>query len=64
MIHVFVCPGCRAVRLVSRYRSASCLVCGTAMVPSEIPYLRWTELDEEERRRAAERQAEKARRTC
>ncbi|MCD8053787.1 MAG: hypothetical protein LUF00_07035 [Lachnospiraceae bacterium] len=59
MIHVFVCPGCRAVRLVSRSRSAVCLACGTPMVMSEIPYLRWTELDEEERKRAAERQVEK-----
>ncbi|MCD8077947.1 MAG: hypothetical protein LUE63_06180 [Lachnospiraceae bacterium] len=60
MLHVFVCPSCRAARLVSRSRSASCLACGMPMVMSEISYLQWIDLDEEERKRAVERQAEAA----
>lgn len=58
MMHIFICPVCKKVRMVSRFRSAHCMTCGGEMLISEIPYLRWTEMSEEERDRALKRQLE------
>lgn len=49
MIMVYVCPSCRAVRIVSRRKEVDCTECGGRMELSDLTFLEWSEMTEEER---------------
>lgn len=50
MILVYVCPDCDAVRIVSRRKEVCCLECGQKMNLSDLTFLQWSDMTQEERK--------------
>ena len=50
MILVYVCPQCDSVRIVSRRKEVECLECSQKMNLSDLTFLEWSDMTEEERK--------------
>ena len=49
MIKIFICPKCVNYRIFSRKPYAICLHCGATLHNSEIDYIAYSDMSEEER---------------
>lgn len=50
MILVYVCPRCKDLRIVSRRKEVSCTTCGSEMGLSDLTFLEWSDMTQEERK--------------
>lgn len=49
MMYVFICPKCKATRMVSLLRSLNCQRCCEPMANCEMDYTEWIRLTKEQR---------------
>ncbi|NLP15972.1 MAG: hypothetical protein GX379_02870 [Clostridiales bacterium] len=49
MLKIFICPKCFNYRIVSRKPDAICFHCGATLHNSEIDYIAYSDMSEEER---------------
>jgi|GEM_PF-39377 len=50
MILVYVCPGCKAVRIASRRKNVPCVECDGQMILSDLTFMEWTEMTPSQRK--------------
>ena len=51
MLHIFLCPKCFNYRIVSRKPDAICFHCGERLHKSDIDYVEYIDMSEQERER-------------
>ena len=49
MLHIFICPKCFNFRIVSRKPDAICFHCGARLYKSDIDYIEYIDMSEQER---------------
>ncbi|MDI9509772.1 MAG: DNA-directed RNA polymerase subunit M [Bacillota bacterium] len=54
MLHIFLCPKCFNYRIVSRKPDAICFHCGATLYKSDIDYVEYIDMSEQERERYKE----------
>lgn len=54
MLHIFLCPKCFNYRIVSRKPDAICFHCGAALYKSDINYIEYIDMSEQEREKYKE----------
>ena len=55
MLHIFLCPKCFNYRIVSRKPDAICFHCGATVYKSDIDYVEYIDMSEQERERYKEK---------
>ena len=55
MLHIFLCPKCFNYRIVSRKPDAICFHCGATLYKSDIDYVEYIDMSEQERERYKEK---------
>ncbi|TAH67243.1 MAG: DNA-directed RNA polymerase subunit M [Anaerolineaceae bacterium] len=51
MLHIFICPKCFNYRIVSRKPDAICFHCGATLHKSDIDYVEYIDMNEQERKK-------------
>jgi len=54
MLHIFICPKCFNFRIVSRKPDAVCFHCGARLFRSDIDYIEYIDMSEQEREKYKE----------
>jgi hypothetical protein len=54
MLHIFLCPKCFNYRIVSRKPDAICFHCGATLLKSDIDYVEYIDMSEQEREKYRE----------
>ena len=54
MLHIFLCPKCFNYRIVSRKPDAICFHCGAKLYKSNIDYVEYIDMSEQEREKYKE----------
>ena len=54
MLHIFLCPKCFNYRIVSRKPDAICFHCGARLHKSDIDYVEYIDMSEQEREKYKE----------
>ena len=54
MLHIFLCPKCYNYRIVSRKPDAICFHCGAPLYKSDINYVEYIDMSEDEREKYKE----------
>ena len=51
MMYVFICPKCKATRMVSLLRKLDCQCCSSPMANCELDYMEWINLTPKQRQK-------------